>query len=122
MIVPQSVTDRVNQLPVNQHARQLLQGAGQEPDPSLVHLFQLMQWALASGEVPLRPDLYSSLEANLQVLLGAHPQEALTFLLQQRPHEDLLSEEEILQQPDPVNLAALLFQVLQLRLQSANPV
>jgi hypothetical protein len=119
MIVSQSLLDRVNQQAVNQHANRLLLKAGQRPDPSQVALLQLLAWGVESGEVPVL-DQHPSLLDNLAVLLGAHPQEALDFLLKQG-REDLVSEEEVLQENDPAHLAAFLAQVLALKLQQASP-
>lgn len=68
------------------------------------------------------PDQHPSLAENLAVLQAAHPQEAVDFLLRQNPREDLVSEEEVLDQQDPAHLAALLVQVLLLKLQQASPL
>jgi len=120
MIVSQSVTDRVNQQPINQHARALLQQVGVRPDPTLPYLLQLMRWALESGEVKPKEALRSLLETNLEVLEAADPREALPFLLELNG-EDLLSEREILAEEDPVALAEALWETLYLRLQPALP-
>lgn len=39
----------LNCQPINRKAREMLQGAGEEPDPKCLHCVQLAQWALEHG-------------------------------------------------------------------------
>jgi hypothetical protein len=122
MTVPQSVVDRVNQQPVNQHAKALLQQVGQKVEPSLVHLLQLLQWALASGEVVVCPNFYPSITENVEAMAGWAPQNALAFLLGQTTDEEAVSEAEVLQEGDPVSLAAFLLETLAGTFRSIAPM
>jgi hypothetical protein len=122
MTDPQQELDRLNELPVNQHAKRLLQSEGESPDPSQLFLLQLCQWALRSGEVVVQRDPYPSLLDNLEAMSSWEPQASLAFLLGQTRDEEAVSQSQVLEHQDPASLALFLLQLMQQRLSQASPI
>ena len=66
----------LNKEPLNQQAKELLQEAGQTPDPNSLYSLQLASWALESGKIT-EPQ---PVQDQLNLLFGWSPAEAMRFL------------------------------------------
>jgi hypothetical protein len=60
---------QINELPVNQACKAALLAAGEQPDQSVPHIFQLAQWGLQNlpPEAVDSPDVLLSLLSRLQI-------------------------------------------------------
>jgi hypothetical protein len=120
----QSEVDRVNRQPLGRHVRNLLLKAGVSPEGGQVHLLQLLQWALDSGQLKVPPQSQGlRLSERLEALNSTHPQEAMDYLLSWSPEEEGLPERELLAEQDPVFLARMVLENLafQVRLVQVQP-
>ena len=82
--------ERLNKMPINQYASQLLKKAKQHPEPDTLHLYQLITWGLENNQVEIRDITEPYAAANLmeaaeqaQVILS--PQKQMDLLTKMGP-------------------------------------
>lgn len=89
--------DPLNNLPINQESKRLLEQAGETPDPSLLYALQLIQWAILEGKHGLPRAVKISLRGHVESLLVMDSKRVMDFLTQgDDPDEVRLTAEELL--------------------------
>ena len=99
--MPPSLSQLNQEHPWNQAARGQLQKLGVRPDPSSLFLLQLPQWYLQEYPDNFPRQQRESLQAQLEVLQGAEPQQALQFFQSPDSQEESLLSQALLEHPDP---------------------
>lgn len=70
--------EELNNQPINQKAKEMLEGAGEEPDPGCLHCVQLARWALDHGFFCVEDAVLETIKA----MSEWRPARLMNFLLQ----------------------------------------
>lgn len=118
-------TQELNKLSISQKAKALLKKAKVTPDPSMLHLIQLLVWGLQSGQIismekgresPAKTDFLLGVAEKL--LYEVEPQRAMDLLLKEGPDEGEPEEtwvdlKELDKVEDPAKAALMLADALE---------
>ena len=113
-----------NQHPLNQRAKALLKQAKADPEPSVLYVYQLLDWSLEQDNLDLREKFRDQLSQAVFDLSGLDPKVAMNILLNPpgEPQSDQVSlPDNALDDLSPVEAAQELFETLHSQLQARNP-
>ena len=108
---------KLNQEPLNQQAKRLLDLAGEESNPDGLYLLQLAEWGLVSNQVDEPDDQTRErlLEKVRRLQDWLHPEKAYRYLLDNRddPGARLLDDNDLDDLKEPQEGAALVLEALE---------
>ena len=114
--------DQLNKRPISKVAKRFLQQAKQKPDPSVLYVYQLMEWALSTKKIEIEEvaNQYATtdlLEVVRKLMYLANPERALDFLTKEgpdpgNPQATWVDPKELMRQKTPEEAAAYLAEAL----------
>lgn len=123
--------DNLNKQPINQVAMIFLKRAGVKPDPSMLYLYQLIEWVLDSGKIEVHDvtnsyATYDLLEATRSLMYMDDAEKALNFLTKNGPDDgspeyQWVDPVEFAKQETPLDAAQYLAERLMFALQHEEP-